>query len=293
MSKFIKYLISILVLTIGLMFLSDFIYTQIYNNSNPRNKLQYILNTKNQKFDIVFLGSSRVANHVNTKVFDSLSHKKTINLGVEGAGLNDNLLQLKLLISNNDISNIFLQIDSNFESISPSNISTSETMPFLRNSIIKNHLKIYFENFGKLQYIPFYRYAVNEPKIGLRELFFSIINKKPKVNPSVGFSPKYGNKLPLIGSGLPTTSREKNIILDEIIDVCRENKIQLTLFISPYCSETKTIDYIQKLKAKIPDLIDLTKGYEDNLFYNCGHLNTQGADVFTTNLYNATKDKIE
>tara|TARA_B100000780_G_scaffold272843_1_gene235634 strand:- start:818 stop:1732 length:915 start_codon:yes stop_codon:yes gene_type:complete len=292
MKKFITYTLSILGLTIGLVYLSDFIYTEVYTHFKPRNKLQYILKTKNENFDIVFIGSSRVANHIDTELFDSISNKKTINLGVEGAGLNDNLLQLKLLINSNHISNVFLQIDSNFESISPSNIAISEAMPFLKNKIIKNHIKKYFENFEKLEYIPFYRYAVNDPKIGFREFFFSIINKKPATNPNAGFTPKFGNKIPKTETSLPILIRKGNIILDEIIKICKKNKISLTLYTSPYCSKIKTEDYIKKLINKFPNLINLSKGYNDRLFYDCGHLNNQGAKIFTNNLYNETKDKI-
>ena len=294
MKLFLKYIISISISALALLYLCDFIYTQVYINSNPRNKLQYILNTKNESFDIIFLGSSRVANHIDTKLFDSLSNKKTINLGVEGAGLNDNLLQLKLLIANNNISNVFLQIDSNFEYDKPSNIAISEAMPFLNyNDIINTHIKKYFNNFEKLEYIPFYRYAINDPKIGFREMFFSVVNKKPRTNPSIGFTPKFGNKLPLIESSLPKKIKLKNIILDEITEICLKNKIQLILYISPYCSKTKNMRYIEKLITKVPNLIDLSKGYDDKLFFNCGHLNNQGAKIFTTNLYNATKNKIK
>lgn len=292
MSQFIKYLFSTLLLIIGLLYLCDFIYTQTYINSNPRNKLQYIISTEDETFDVVFLGSSRVANHVDVKLFDSLSHKKTINLGVEGAGLNDNLLQLKLLIDKNYISNIFLQVDFNFENTSPSNISISEAMPFLRNDIIKNHLKDNFINFKKLEYLPFYRYAINDPKIGFREFSFSIFNKKPRINPSIGFTPKFGNRFPLKGKNLSETIKQNNSVLDEIIQICKKNKISLTLYTSPFCSKTRNIDYINKLKIKIPGLIDLSKGYSDKLFFNCGHLNSEGAKIFTTNLYTATKNNL-
>ncbi len=293
MKKFIKYLISLFTLTIGLLYSCDFIYTKIYANSNPRNKLQYILNTKNKNFDIVFIGSSRVANHINSKLFDSLSNKKTINLGVEGAGLNDNLLQLKLLIANNNISTVFLQIDSNFEDGNPSNIAISEAIPFLKkNKIINNHIRKYFNDYEKLENIPFYRYAINDPKIGFREVFFTFINKRPRINPSIGFSPKFGSKLPLTGS-LPKTTRSKNIILDQIIDLCLKNKIQLTLYISPYCNKIRNTHYLENLMTKVPNLIDLSKGYDDELFFNCSHLNKKGANIFTENLYYATKDKIK
>lgn len=294
MQKFLKHIISILILTIALLYICDYFYTQVYLKSNPRNKLQYILKTKKQNFDVVFLGSSRVANHINTKLFDSLSSKKTINLGVEGAGLNDNLLQLKLLIANNTISNVFLQIDFNYESIDPSNISISEAMPFINNDIISSHLKKEFKNFKKLQYIPFYRYAINDPKIGFREMVFSIFNKKPRTNPSIGFTPKFGNKLSLEKADqLPDGIRQNNKVLEDIINLCKEKKITLTLFVAPFCSNTKNLDYINKLSERVPNLINLSKNYNDSLFYNCGHLNSKGANLFTTHLYNATKNRIK
>lgn len=293
MRPFLRKIISILILVIALLYFLDFVYTQAYVNANPRNKLQYILKTKNESYDIVFLGSSRVANHINTKLFDSLSNKNTINLGVEGAGLNDNLLQLKLLLANNNISNVFLQIDSNFEYEGPSNIVTSEAMPFLNtNKIINHHVKEYFDNYKNLKYIPFYRYAINDPKIGFREMLLSAFNKKPRIDPNTGFSPIFGNKNPMNEHSLPETIKTENNILEDIIDICQKNKVQLVLFTSPYCSKAKHKNYIEKLKHKIPYLIDLSKGYDDNLFYNCGHLNYNGATLFTTNLYNATKLKI-
>jgi hypothetical protein len=77
------------------------------------------------------------------------------------------------------------------------------------------------------------------------------------------------------------------------MNICKKNEIQLILFISPYCSKAKNTDYIEKLKIKVPTLIDLSKDYDDNLFFNCGHLNNQGAIKLTINLYNSTKDMIK
>lgn len=292
MKRFIQNTLKLTLLIIVLVFACDLLYTAVYRNGAPRNKLQYILNTENETFDIVFLGSSRVANHVDTKLFDSLSHKKTINLGVLGAGLNDNFLQLKLLIQNNQVNSVYLQIDDNFEREYPTALGTASAMPFIRNTIIKEHTKRYFDNFNTLYYIPFYRYAINDPKIGFRELFFSSINKAPKIDPSVGYIPKYGSRPSQSGS-LPKEIAKENAILKEIRALCKVNSIELVLFISPYSSTVKNRDYIGKLKNKVPDLLDVTKGYNDSLFYNYGHLNNKGARVFTKNLYYATQRILE
>ncbi|HEY9221691.1 MAG TPA: hypothetical protein VIO43_08970 [Lutibacter sp.] len=89
---------------------------------------------------------------------------------------------------------------------------------------------------------------------------------------------------------MPKEIAKNNIILDEIIDLCKKNKIELIFYVSPYCSKTKNMDYINKLINKVPNLVDFSKGYDDKLFVNCGHLNSQGAKKFTTDLYNVTRN---
>lgn len=283
-----------MLLIVVLMVAMDLGYTSIYNNCKPRNKLQYILNLKNEKFDVVFIGSSRVANHIDSELFDKLSNQKTINFGVEGANLNDNLLQLELLLKNNTSRFVFLQIDSNLETTNPSNISTAEAMPFIHNEIINNHSKRYLTNYFAISYIPFYRYATNDAKIGCRELFFSLVNKKPGVDPSKGFTPKEGNSIPsdpkkVMGQGIVL---KDNAILDQIRIVCKTHQTQLVLFMTPLCSKMDSKPYVNKIKKLEPNLIDLTQGFADSLFYNCGHLNRKGAEILTERLYNSTKKEL-
>ena len=72
--------------------------------------------------------------------------------------------------------------------------------------------------------------------------------------------------------------------------MCKKNDIELTLYLSPFCSKVGNKEYLEKLKNKIPDLIDLSEGFSDDLFFDCGHLNIQGAQLLTENLYRATID---
>jgi hypothetical protein len=285
MKKFSIYILGILFSLILLLYLADFIFTTVYIKSIPRNKLQYILKEKNKFYDIVFLGSSRVANHVDTELFSKLSGKRCINLGVEGAGLNDNLLQLKLLLDSNKVNNLFLQVDNNFQNSSPSNISISEAMPFFTNKIVSDHLKEHFNNYYLLKYIPFYRYAVNSPKIGFREMFFSLINKKPRIDPSKGYIPKFHKALTLKYYSFPKNIVRENPALNEIKLICKEYNVNLILFISPYCSKVINSNYLEQLNYKIPNLYDLSKNYKDDYFSNCSHLNDRGAKEFTKSLF--------
>ena len=253
MKKFLLYFFSILALVFLLLFLCDMLYSKIYRDTIPRNKLHYIINLKNENFDVVFLGSSRVANHIDTDFFNKLSNKRTINLGVEGAGLNDNLLQLRLLLAHNQVKTVFLQIDSNLETTESSNISTAEAMPFINNPIVMAHTKKYNPNFDCLYRIPFYRYAINDAKIGFRELFFSFLNKKPGVDPSVGYTPKFGNAIPNAPLAImgEKTILHRNSVLEEIRLLCQQKNTKLVLFITPFCSKINADSYIQKMKKLV------------------------------------------
>lgn len=293
MKKFLLHFFSVLALVFLLIFFCDILYSKIYRDAIPRNKLHYILNLKKENFDVVFIGSSRVANHIDTDLFNKLSNKRTINLGVEGAGLNDNMLQLKLLLEYNHVKSVFLQIDSNLETTEPSNISTAEAMPFIKNSIVKTHTQKYNANFDCLYHIPFYRYAINDSKIGFRELFFSFLNKKSGIDPSIGYTPKFGNSIPntplaIMGEKIVL---HENSILNEIRLLCKQKNTKLVLFMTPLCSKINPDPYIQKIKNIAPDLIDLTKGYPDAMFFNCGHLNDEGAKKLTQELFERTRNQ--
>ena len=295
MRKFVNYLFLIVGLVLISLVISDFIYTQIYIKSSPRNKLQYLLKKQPENYDVVFLGSSRVENHINTSMFDTLSNLKTLNLGVQGAGLNDNLLLLKLLIEKNRVKNLVLQLDNNIEGTEPSNISNAEALPFIRsNKIVKLHEENYLNNFETKMYIPFYRYMIYDPKIGFRELFMSVIGKNPRIALEDGFSPKFGTINKKGKYALPNTRPpRKNFILDKIRAICNEKNIKLFLFTAPYCENLGNPEYIDFLKMYYPNLINLSKGFSNDLFYDCGHLNAKGADTLTINLYSILANQLQ
>ena len=66
--------------------------------------------------------------------------------------------------------------------------------------------------------------------------------------------------------------------------ICNEKKIKLYIFIAPYCSKMDDRGFTKRLHVKIPGLLDYSKTLNDSLFFNCGHLNEQGAKVFTRRL---------
>ena len=82
-----------------------------------------------------------------------------------------------------------------------------------------------------------------------------------------------------------------NSVLNEIRLLCKQKNTKLVLFITPFCSKINPDPYIQKMKKLAPDLIDLTKGYPDAMFFNCGHLNDEGAKKLTRELFESTRNQ--
>ena len=269
-----------------LLVVSDLTYTYVFYKSLPRNKLQFVLKNEYNNYDNVFIGSSRVANHIDVKYLDSLSGLKNLNLGVEGANYADNLLMLELFVNNNNkVDQVFLQLDHFYENSDMSAIANSDALPFIHNEIINNYFEKYNAKYYYYYYIPFYRYQSADFKIGFREFFMNAINKKAAVDFNYGYIPKYNSVKTTTYEKLPSKIATKNIFVDEIITFCKENNIKLVLFSAPFNSHVENLSYIKKLNNKFPDLYDYSASINDDFFYNSTHLNNVGAKKFTYIIY--------
>lgn len=287
MKKFIKNCIIITTGIVLLLFLLEFLYTTVYENSFPRNKTQHILSLEEgTKLDYVFLGSSRVENFIKPSLIKESLNKNALNLGTQGARLDDMNIFLRLLIDKKvEIDRLFVQVDYIYNFESSSVIVRSQALPFIKsNAIINSYMKRVDSNYNKNYYIPFYKYAKNDYRLGFREFFNSLVGKKSKINFEDGYVPVFGsiNKEEDGKATLPIKIKKGNKSIKEIDSICNANNINVTYFCAPYCSGLETNNYLSKLKDKLPNFKDLSKVIKnDSLFANCGHLNDNGANVFT------------
>lgn len=291
MKRFLAHFLAILALVALLLWLCDLVYTTIYQEAAPRSKFRYVMHLNKQSFDVVFLGSSRVENQIDTRLFNELSHSKTYNLGTSGSALTDNLLELKLFLRKATVKCVLLQLDFNLEQTQSTQIFMADAMPFIDDPLVKAYVQENHPDFKALNYVPFYRYAMYEPKIGFRELFFSLLNKKTKYDLSSGYAPKSGHHFKPMRDSIMGESivLKPNRAYNQIKELCRQKNMQLMVFISPFCSKINAESYIEKMKKMAPDLIDLSRNYPDSVFYDCEHLNEQGSKILTTRLYEATQ----
>ncbi|RKE97976.1 hypothetical protein [Ichthyenterobacterium magnum] len=285
MKAFLKHIGLLSIVIVVLLCVLDLAYTWVYEHSDPRNKTQFILSLKeSDTLDYVFLGSSRVENTIVTSKIKALTDKTVLNLGTQGAKLDDVNIFLQLLLSRNiKINKVFIQVDYLFNFESSSDIVRSQSLPFIRkHSIIKTYLQKTDSSFNLNYYLPFYRYAKNDYRVGFREFVASSINRKAVVNFNDGFLPLYGKMKSSSISTLPKTILKQNKSFDIIDSICRKNKIDVIYFCAPFCQNLKNRDYVDSLKIRIPNFKDFSEVVTNNaLFQNCSHLNEEGANYFT------------
>lgn len=289
MKNFLFFIFKILFLFLLIAFLLEFVYTYVYNEKANFSKFQFIKNQQNKKFDYVFYGSSRVVNHVNPKIIDSCLNRNSINFGVMDAKPRDILTLLQLSKFYNITSDsIFIQTDYYYNSVDKSNFLYIEMLPYINeNSIIKSY---YFDenDYVFLAYFPFYKYAKNSSKLGVRDALASLFRKN-KFESTKGYEP-------LEGTGntwqrvLPKSVSTNTIFNKETKAFLDAHASKYMFFTAPFRSDTKNMNFVSKLKQNYSDFWDFSTAVKDpKMFKNGYHLNHQGATEFSIVLSNKIK----
>jgi hypothetical protein len=134
MKQFLQFLLKSLAILIITMILLDVLYTTIYMQSESRNKISYLFNSKDKNFDVLFLGSSRVNNHFVPKIFKDQGYK-SFNFGITRSRLEESALMLKIMVERHyKIKNLILQVDLNINTNDHSEAIRSLFMPYFQSS---------------------------------------------------------------------------------------------------------------------------------------------------------------
>ncbi len=253
MKKFVVFICKILLIALLTALVLDIAYTAVYVKSTQRNKIEYILTSKDKNFDVLFMGSSRTQNHMVAKVFND-NGIKAFNMGMSGSKLDETALQLKLMLEQGyKIKNIILDVDLNLNSNSTSDGVRAIYMPYLHTSeTIQRHYQKLPE-YDKLFYIPFYRYIENDARIGFREMFFSVVHKESNALHNDGFMALRRNGHDM-RYDLSDYSPKRNKAYEEIRYLCQKNTINLIAIATPMCQGSDSDGYFNKINAIYPEV---------------------------------------
>ena len=289
MSKFLKkfflFIILVLVIAKGL----EMIITHSFLQSDYYKPL-WLNKIKNQNFDYVLLGNSRVYSTIDVGEIKESAHLNGINLGLDGSNFASQLLMLKIFYENNNqTKEVLLQVDPTvYAADDNDSFATYNFLPLLEKKYVFEHYKALGYEYFIYKYIPLVKYARFNFKWSIENLVKLKLNQwKPPYD-------QYGSYLhdgKFRGDSLQyfdnKTLPKKNIYLAKIIHFCQEKNIALSFFTAPY------VDYDIENKRVIDNfnrrIVDygipyynyhnlLRKNY--NEFYDNNHINTKGVVIF-------------
>ncbi|WP_298952457.1 hypothetical protein [uncultured Nonlabens sp.] len=280
MKIFFKYIYGLLLVLIIGVFILDTVYTAAFHTGFARNKTQYAVQLKESHIDYIFLGSSRVENHIDCELITELTGKSCLNLGLQGSRVNDSASLLQIL-KDNDISykKVFYQLDYSVNSDGFSPAFLSSLMPFVNDDNVKINLLSKLE-LTKSTKLPFLQYATNDKIVGFREVILQYYGKPSRQDLTNGYDGRDGIGVDIKGE-LPSSIKENNSGILWMQELEPKN---LVFFTAPYCKEAINRDLmIKDLKDKYPSVTSFINIFDDKEMYfaDCGYLNNKGAKSFT------------
>ena len=285
MNRFLKYTILFLVILFLASLLLDVLYTAIISHSAQRNKIENVIHTTNKKYDVIIMGTSRANNHFVTELFEK-EGLKAFNYGISGAHLFETSLLLKLMVANKyEIKNLVLEADLSICNEKRDEGTTARFMPYIHcNEIIKKH----YENeadFYQIYYLPFFRYIKFDNKIGFREVYDVTAKKTTNTLHNKGYYPLISHKKGNMKNDISSLKPIRNKYYEEIKQICKQNNIKLTVVMTPMCENTKGLEYFNKVQQLYPEIHNFENVVtDDKYFASCGHLNDEGARIYTNRI---------
>ena len=282
MKRFLIHIVSIAALFIGILIILDLTYTTIFCRTKNKTKLNWVLNMHNQTVDYIIVGSSRVLFHIDADMINDSTNQVGYNLGEPDFGLNETLLLLKIFYEQgNQVRNVFIQLDNNWNESEPNELGAASFMPFLYKTTIRKHYNQWGTKYRLYSSIPFIRYMYYAKSIGFRQLINSVFNDRAR-------SSTYGYDYLSGQINIKEIEKESfipmadNSQIQEMKKLTMANKSQAIFFTAPIL-KFNPLDF--DLLAKIIDhYTNFANNVSDSkLFFDSIHLNEEGAEIFTRN----------
>ncbi|MCB9426823.1 MAG: hypothetical protein H6584_07325 [Flavobacteriales bacterium] len=286
MKKFGLFVLKMFLVGVFIGAALDGLYTYLYTNKIDATRIDFIKSQSGKKFDHVFIGSSRVVNHINPDVIDSITGGQSVNFGIMDAKPQDILIIIKLLdYYKIEVGKLYIQTDYYYNSIDKSNFLFVDLLPYIKEGGAFSEYYSNEDDYFYLRNLPFYRYAKSDAKLGLRSLLAAAYGGN-KFEKNKGF-------VPLIGSGhawqreLPERVKDDNPYNQEIQSLLEKMEINYLYFVAPFRSDTKNIHFIEKLTKRYEAIWDFSQLVpESEKFKNGYHLNYEGANEFSAVIAN-------
>lgn len=263
--------------------------------------------------DIAIYGSSKAWVHIDPKIMSDSLNCKVYNFGNDGHTFDLQYLRhLEFLKHNIKPKTIILSVDI-FSFHDPLGLyEAGQYLPYMLWNFDIMKYTSFYNYYNRLEYIiPLVRYLgkTNELKTVSEYMVNGVPTEKYRHNGYLGRDLKWNDDFDKVKakkkSHIIKLDQEKLNLFNSFIKECKEMKINLILLYTP--------EYIegQKFVSNRKELIELYKKiakeyhlkfydyssdeicFDKKLFYNAGHMNKRGAEIFTSKFAHVLKSELK
>lgn len=300
-------LISVLI-SFLLFYCLDCYWSNWLEKQNSQKQI-WIMDKKNQQYNIAFLGASRVFTCIDVGLIEKTLQVKAINLGCDGASIMENYVVLSQFLKHgNKIDKLYLQLDQT----ALSDMKKALSYPFhdylFLNKLYEEDVKeAFIEDKGYLKYY-FWRYIPLSKYAEFNHFYtLNFLEPKSQSNDS-GFDKNSGSQL--IAMDMPDSlvakvksatflmdtfrcDEKSKYYIDKIIELCKSNDIEYNLFKMPIYNDSYNKfrssnemtaflhEYARKKGCRFIDFQGLALASNRDYFKDYSHLNANGVKLFT------------
>ena len=253
--------------------------------------------------DVIILGSSRAFVHFNPRIIDEITGLSSYNLAVDGGTAISQKTKLDAFLDFNPPPKIIIQNVDIFLLYKEKYVYQKEQfLPYLNKTSIHSNLQKIDNAIWLERIIPLIKYRGFRYHVVLGFAAFFDLAQKPQT-----FKYKGYQGIELDWNNDFENFKAKNKILrysdesltfgydhvEQLIDECKEKKIDIVLVQSPLYFELQNImpqkdsitnkfsEIAQKKGINFWDYFDDSLCFDQKYFYNSTHLNLQGSEIFS------------
>jgi hypothetical protein len=257
--------------------------------------------------DIIISGSSRALNHYDPRIIQKLTGMSAYNIGMNASQIDLELAVLKTYLEYNAKPTLVIQ---NLDLFSFEITKRGELydpgyyLPYLYDQNIYDFYRQMMPDAWKCKYIPLYGYAVEDMRFTWIWGLLSWFGIQGYQDFYQGFNPRaaiwnndFQNFKADNASGVRYALNPKGVkCLEEIIDLCHRNSIEIILVYSPEYHEMQRLEANRKdimgkfdemaehFNVPFWDYSDSAISMQQSYFNNSEHLNAEGAQIFSDDL---------
>jgi hypothetical protein len=206
---------------------------------NPIVKANWIFAMDHRDFDFIVIGSSRAYHTVDIPTIDRATRLEGVNLGLNGAAFPEIALVLERFLEHNTTREVALEVD-------PFGLDRNYLhdqmhpwlyVPYIDEPLVEDVLEYHFGAQAEAwRWIPLYKYAEWNERIGLRSVLEDIRHPAPEFDAfgsRLSTSRMSDSAVRAVRDTVYQIDHDRVLGLEQVLDIAKLNHVRVTMFVAP------------------------------------------------------------